>query len=239
VMTILPVKEFVDGKYIVTATQNGTIKKTELMAYSNPRVGGIIALTIDEGDRLIAARLTDGTMDILLASRGGKSIRFPETDVRPMGRTARGVRGIMLDEQEELIGMETVTDATASTLVTVTENGYGKRTALDEYRVQSRGGKGIITIKTSERNGQVVDIKLCDEDSDLMFITDRGKVLRTAVGDLSVIGRNTQGVRLMVLEPGERIVAVAKLAEKDEENGDPEAAEEDFAGGAEEAEEEL
>ena len=239
VMTILPVKEFVDGKYIITATQNGTIKKTELMAYSNPRVGGIIALTIDEGDRLIAARLTDGDMDILLASRGGKSIRFPETDVRPMGRTARGVRGMMLEENEQLIGMETVTDATASTLVTVTENGYGKRTALSEYRVQSRGGKGIITIKTSERNGQVVDIKLCDEDSDLMFITDRGKVLRTAVGDLSIIGRNTQGVRLMVLEPGERIVAVAKLAEKDEENGDPEAAEEDFAGGAEEAEEEL
>ncbi|AMV70406.1 DNA gyrase subunit A [Desulfuromonas carbonis] len=239
VMTILPVKEFVDGKFIITATQNGTIKKTELMAYSNPRVGGIIALTIDEGDRLIAARLTDGNMDILLASRGGKSIRFPETDVRPMGRTARGVRGMMLEENEQLIGMETVTDATASTLVTVTENGYGKRTALDEYRVQSRGGKGIITIKTSERNGQVVDIKLCDEDSDLMFITDRGKVLRTAVGDLSIIGRNTQGVRLMVLESGERIVAVAKLAEKDEENGDPEAAEEDFAGGAEEAEEEL
>ncbi len=239
VMTILPVKEFVEGKYIITATQNGTIKKTELMAYSNPRVGGIIALTIDEGDRLIAARLTDGDMDILLASQSGKSIRFPETDVRPMGRTARGVRGMALEDADRVIGMETVTDATAATLVTVTENGYGKRTDLDEYRVQSRGGKGIITIKTSERNGQVVDIKLCDEDSDLMFITDRGKVLRTAVGDLSIIGRNTQGVRLMVQEAGERIVAVAKLAEKDEEHGDPEAAEEAFAGGAEETEEEL
>jgi len=239
VMTILPVKEFVEDKYIITATQNGTIKKTELMAYSNPRVGGIIALTIDEGDRLIAARLTDGTMDILLASQSGKSIRFPETDVRPMGRTARGVRGMALEDADRVIGMETVTDATAATLVTVTENGYGKRTDLGEYRVQSRGGKGIITIKTSERNGQVVDIKLCDEDSDLMFITDRGKVLRTAVGDLSIIGRNTQGVRLMVQEAGERIVAVAKLAEKDEEHGDPEAAEEAFAGGAEETEEEL
>ena len=239
VMTILPVKEFTVGRYIVTATQNGTVKKTELMAYANPRSGGIIALTIDEGDRLIAARLTDGSMDILLASRGGKAIRFPETDARSMGRTARGVRGMLLDEGEQLIGMETVTAATSATLVTVTENGYGKRTDLDEYRVQSRGGKGIITIKTSERNGQVVDIKLVDGDSDLMFITDRGKVLRTAVAALSIIGRNTQGVRLMVLEPEERIVAVAKLAEKDEENGDSEASEEADAGGAEEETEEL
>ncbi len=239
VTTILPVKEFVDGKYIITATQNGTVKKTELMAYANPRVGGIIALTIDEGDRLIAARLTDGTTDILLASRNGKAIRFPEKDARSMGRTARGVRGMLLEDDDRLIGMETVTDSTAATLVTVTENGYGKRTDLDEYRVQSRGGKGIITIKTSERNGKVVDIKLVDEDDDLMFITDRGKVLRTGVAHLSVIGRNTQGVRLMVLEPGERIVAVAKLAEKDEEHGDTEAEEEDFAGGTEEEEEEF
>jgi DNA gyrase subunit A len=239
VMTILPVKEFTEGKYIVTATQKGTIKKTDLMAYSNPRAGGIIALTIDEGDRLIAARLTDGSMDILLASRHGKSIRFSESDIRSMGRTARGVRGMLLEDDDHLIGMETVTDATSATLVTVTENGYGKRTSLDEYRVQSRGGKGIITIKTTERNGKVVDIKLVEDDSDLMFITDRGKVLRTSVAHLSVIGRNTQGVRLMVLEPGERIVAVAKLAEKDEENGDSEAEEEAVAGGAEETEEEL
>ena len=234
VMTVLPVKEFVPGRYIITATQKGTVKKTELMAYSNPRAGGIIALTIDEGDRLISARLTDGSQDIILASRHGKSIRFPEADARAMGRTARGVRGMMLEGDDLVIGMETVTDATAATLVTVTENGYGKRTDLDEYRVQSRGGKGIITIKTSERNGKVVDIKLCEEDSDLMFITDRGKVLRTSVGHLSVIGRNTQGVRLMVLESGERVVAVAKLAEKDEDNGlDTEAEEADFEGGDE------
>jgi len=234
VMTILPVKEFVEGKYIITATQNGTVKKTDLMAYSNPRQGGIIALTIDEGDRLIAARLTDGDMDILLASRSGKSIRFPEGDARPMGRTARGVRGMLLEKDDRIIGMETVNESTAMTLVTVTENGYGKRTNLDEYRVQSRGGKGIITIKTSTRNGKVVDIKLVDDDSDLMFITDRGKVLRTGVEALSIIGRNTQGVRLMVLEEGERIVAVAKLAEKDDEHADgadPEAEEADQAGG--------
>ncbi|MBW2520499.1 MAG: DNA gyrase subunit A, partial [Deltaproteobacteria bacterium] len=158
------------------------------------------------------------------------------TDARPMGRTARGVRGIMLEGDDKLIGMEVVNDSTAASLVSVTENGFGKRTKLDEYRVQSRGGKGIITIKTSERNGKVVDIKLVDEDSDLMFITDRGKVLRTRVGALSVIGRNTQGVRLMVLEVEERIVAVAKLAEKDDDDEEyPEAEETASEGGVEPA----
>jgi len=238
VMTILPVKEFIGGKYIVTATQQGTIKKTELMAYSNPRAGGIIALTIDGGDSLIAARLTDGNQDIILASRDGKSIRFPEENVRPMGRTARGVRGMTLEGNDRVIGMQVVTDATSASLVTVTENGYGKRTDIGEYRVQSRGGKGIITIKTSDRNGKVVDIKLVDESQDLMFITDQGKLLRTAVGEIRVIGRNTQGVRFMVLEEGERIVAVAQLAEKDDEDGgDSEAEETAFEGGEAEAEE--
>ena len=234
VMTILPVKEFADGKFIVTATLQGTVKKTELMAYSNPRAGGIIALTIDEGDSLIAARLTDGNQDIVLASRDGKSIRFPEENCRPMGRTARGVRGMSLDQDDEVIGMQVVTDATSASLVTVTENGFGKRTDIDEYRVQSRGGKGIITIKTSERNGKVVDIKLVDDSQDLMFITDQGKLLRTSVGNIRVIGRNTQGVRFMVLEEGERIVAVAQLAEKDEEDGgDSEAEIPAFEGGTE------
>ncbi len=233
VMTILPVKEFEDGKFIITATSRGTVKKTDLMAYSNPRQGGIIALTIDEDDSLISARLTDGSMDIILASRSGKSIRFPEKDARAMGRTARGVRGMMIGKDDEIIGMEVVSDATAATLVAVTENGYGKRTNLEEYRVQSRGGKGVITIKTGGRNGQVVDVKLVDDESDLMFITDRGKVLRTPVSAMSVIGRNTMGVRLMVLEPEERIVAVAKLAEKEEEDGSRETEEETPAGGTE------
>jgi DNA gyrase subunit A len=236
VTSILPVREFSEGRFIITATRNGIVKKTDLMAYSNPRAGGIIALTIDEGDRLVSTRLTDGTMDILLASRNGKAIRFPEQDARAMGRTSRGVRGMLLEEDDCLIGMEVVTDATSATLVTVTENGFGKRTDLDEYRLQGRGGKGIITIKTSQRNGKVVDIKLLSEDVDLMFITDRGKVLRTRVADLSIIGRNTQGVRLMVLESEERIVAVAKLAERDEGNGDSETEEEDFEGGAPEEE---
>lgn len=238
ITSILPVKEFSEGKFIITATQNGIVKKTDLMAYANPRVGGIIALTIDEGDRLVSTRLSDGSMDVLLASRNGKAIRFAEKNVRAMGRTSRGVRGMQFEEEDRLIGMEVVSDATSATLVTITENGYGKRTNLDEYRLQGRGGKGIITIKTSDRNGHVVDIKLINEDFDLMFITDRGKVLRTGVCDLSIIGRNTQGVRLMVLESEERIVAVAKLAEKDEADGDTEAAEDDFIGGEEAPEEE-
>ena len=215
VMTILPVKRFEEGRYIVTATARGIIKKTDLMAYSHPRAGGIIALTIDEGDSLIEARLTDGQRDLLLASRNGKSIRFPETDVRPTGRPARGVRGMTLEGDDEVIGLQSVTDNTAMALVTVTEHGYGKRTDINEYRVQSRGGKGIITIKASDRNGRVVAIRLVDDDSDLMFITNRGKLLRTRVKNIRTIGRNTQGVRMMVLEEDEFIVSVAKLAEKD------------------------
>jgi DNA gyrase subunit A len=219
VTTILPVKEFEEGKFIVTATARGIIKKTDLMAYSNPRVGGIIALTIDEGDRLVEARLTDGHRDLLLASRNGKSIRFPETDVRSMGRPARGVRGMTLEEDDFIIGLQSVTENTALALVTITENGYGKRTDIGEYRSQSRGGKGIITIKTSERNGRVVAIKMVDDESDLMFITDRGKLLRTQVKNIRAIGRNTQGVKMMVLEDEELIVSVAKLAEKDSDDG--------------------
>jgi len=232
VTTILPVKQFEEGKYIVTATAHGTIKKTDLMAYSNPRAGGIIALTIDTDDRLIEARLTDGKMDLILASRNGKSIRFPETDVRSMGRPARGVRGMTLEKDDEVIGLQSVTDNTALALVTITENGFGKRTDIGEYRVQSRGGKGIITIKTSERNGKVVNILMVDEESDLMFITDRGKLLRTRVSNIRSIGRNTQGVRMMVLEDDELIVSVARLAEKDEAD-ETASAEEAVAGSTE------
>lgn len=231
VTSILPVREFTEGRYIIFATQNGIVKKTDLMAYAKPRSGGIIALTIDEGDRLVSTRLSDGEMDVLLASQTGKAIRFSEKDARAMGRTSRGVRGMALEGEDQVIGMEVVSDTTAATLVTVTEHGYGKRTNLDEYRQQGRGGKGIITIKASERNGKVVDIKLINDDFDLMFITDGGKVLRTRVADLSIIGRNTQGVRLMVLEPGERIVAVAKLAEKEEDNGTAEVEEAALEGG--------
>jgi DNA gyrase subunit A len=217
ISAILPVKEFTDDRFIMMATRLGVVKKTPLLEYSHPRTGGIIAVNLDEGDKLITVSLTDGKQDVLLASRNGKSIRFREEDARPMGRVTRGVRGMTLEADDVVIGMVIVNEQfTDSTLFTVTENGFGKRTELTEYRRQSRGGKGVITIKTNERNGCVVDIKQVTDENDLMLITDQGKIIRMPVAGFSVIGRNTQGVRLMVTEEAERIVAVARLAEKEE-----------------------
>jgi DNA gyrase subunit A len=220
VTTILPVKDLNrDDLFLFMATKQGVVKKTPLMEYVNIRTTGINAVNLDEGDKLIAVALTDGSKDIFLASRCGKAIRFSEEDARPMGRVTRGVRGMNLENGDVVIGMEVVDPtATGSTIFTVTENGYGKRTDLDEYRGQSRGGKGLITIKTSERNGMVVDVMQVADDNELMVITDQGKILRVPVSGFSVIGRNTQGVRLMVTEDQEKIVAVAKLAESDEDD---------------------
>jgi DNA gyrase subunit A len=221
ITTILPVKEFSENTFLFMATQNGVVKKTSLVDYSNVRVGGIIAVNLDDGDRLISVALTDGSKDIFLASRGGKAIRFNEEDVRPTGRNTRGVRGMNLAKDDCVIGMEIVDNtAVGSTIFTVCENGFGKRTDLDEYRDQSRGGKGIITIKTTERNGSVVNVMQVADDHDLMVITDQGKILRVPVSGFSVIGRNTQGVTLMNTEDNEKVVAVARLAEKDEEEGE-------------------
>ncbi|GFO56779.1 DNA gyrase subunit A [Geomonas sp. Red276] len=217
ITTIMPVKEFVEDKFIMMATRNGVVKKTNLMEYSHPRLGGIIALNLDEGDKLISVALTDGKQDVLLASASGKSIRFKEDEVRTVGRVSRGVRGMTLEDDDVVIGMAILNEHfTDSTLFTVTENGYGKRTEIGEYRCQSRGGKGVITIKTTERNGNVVDIHQVSDENDLMLITDQGKILRVPVAGFSIIGRNTQGVRLMVMEADERVVAVARLAEKEE-----------------------
>ncbi len=222
VTTILPVKDLDrEDLFLVMATQNGVVKKTPLVEYLNIRTTGINAVNLDDGDKLIAVALTDGGKDIFLASRGGKAIRFSEEDARPMGRVTRGVRGMNIDSDDVVIGMEVVDPtATGSTIFTVTENGYGKRTDLDEYRGQSRGGKGLITIKTNDRNGMVVDVMQVADDNELMVITDQGKILRVPVSGFSVIGRNTQGVRLMVTEEQEKIVAVAKLAEQDDDEGD-------------------
>lgn len=218
ITAILPVKEFARDKFIMMATRNGVAKKTPLLEYSHPRVGGIIAVNLDEGDKLISVAVTDGRQDVLLASKNGKSIRFKESDVRTVGRVSRGVRGMTLEDDDVVIGMEILNeDFTDSTLFTVTENGFGKRTEMSEYRCQSRGGKGVITIKTTERNGCVVDIKQVVDENDLMLITDQGKILRVPVAGFSIIGRNTQGVRLMVTEEEERVVAVARLAEKEDE----------------------
>ncbi len=221
ITTILPVKEFSGDMFLFMSTRNGVVKKTPLTEYSNVRSGGIIAVNLDEGDKLIGVALTDGTKDVFLASRNGKAIRFSEMDVRSMGRVTRGVRGMSLNEDDHVIGMEIVdNDAVGSTIFTVCENGYGKRTDLDEYRDTSRGGKGIITIKTNDRNGSVVNVMQVTNDNDLMVITDNGKILRVPVSGFSVIGRNTQGVRLITTEENEKVVAVARLAEKEEDEED-------------------
>jgi DNA gyrase subunit A len=210
--TILAVPEFEPGYHILMATQSGLVKKTELMAFSRPRAGGIIALSLIAGDELIAARLTDGTYNVFLGSAMGKSIRFHESDIRPSGRTSRGVRGMSIEKGDRIVTMQVLSHG--QTLFTVTENGYGKRTSIDEYPFQKRGGKGVITIKTSERNGQVVSIHLVEDDDELMLMTDMGKLLRMTVNSISIIGRNTQGVKLIEVSTGERVAGVARLAEK-------------------------
>ena len=213
--TVLPVQEFEPGYHVLMATSNGLIKKTDLMAFSRPRVGGIIALNLMADDELIAARITDGSLNVFLGSLMGKSIRFHESNIRPSGRTSMGVRGMRLDAGDRIVAMEVLTHG--QTLFAVTENGYGKRTSIDEYPVQKRGGKGVISIKTTERNGLVVSILLVDVENDLMLMTNIGKIIRMPIEGISVISRNTQGVKLMGLEADERIVGAARLAEKEEE----------------------
>jgi DNA gyrase subunit A len=210
---VLAVPSFEPGYHIFMATKNGVVKKTELMAYSRPRAGGIIALNLDTGDELIAARITDGSMNVFLGSARGKSIRFHESDIRPSGRIARGVRGMRLAKGDVIVGMEVLSHG--QTLFAVTENGFGKRTSIDEYPVQKRGGMGVISIKTTERNGLVVSFLLVDDDDDIMLITDIGKIIRMSVSGISVISRNTQGVKLMGMEAIEKVTSVARLAEKE------------------------
>jgi len=212
--TVLNVPSFEPGYHVIMATKNGLVKKTDLMAYSRPRKGGIIALNLAQGDELIAAMITDGTYNVFLGSSMGKSIRFHESDVRPTGRIAGGIRGMRLASGDRIVGMEVLSHG--QTLFTVTENGYGKRTSIDEYPVQKRGGMGVITIKTSERNGQVIAILLVEDHDDLMLMTDIGKIIRMPIKGVSVISRNTQGVKLIGIEPEERVVGAAGLAEKEE-----------------------
>jgi DNA gyrase subunit A len=225
ISAFLPVRELQEGRYVVFATKNGTVKKTDLMAYANPRKAGIIAISLDAGDEVIGVRLTDGHQEIILSTRMGQAIRFKEEEVRPMGRGAGGVRGIALEEGDGIVGMAVVSPG--STLLAVAEKGYGKRTEMDEYRLQSRGGKGIITMKTTEKTGAVVGVRMVSDDDDIMLVTDGGKVIRTPVRGISIIGRNTQGVRLIDLAEGEKVVGVARLAEKEED--------EEPAGGPEQA----
>jgi DNA gyrase subunit A len=214
----IPVRQFDDQHYIVMLTEKGIIKKTELAAFSNPRKAGIIAMTLEEGDKLIEAKLTNGNQQILIGAKQGKAIRFPETNVRSMGRSAQGVRGIRLEKDDIVIGMEIVQDG--STLLTVCENGYGKRTEITEYRIQGRGGKGIINIKTDERNGMVVGIKEVIDTDKMMLITSKGMVIRCPIADIRAISRNTKGVRLIKLEEGDKVAVIARLGEKENGNGE-------------------
>jgi DNA gyrase subunit A len=214
VTATLPVKDYREDRFVVMATKKGLIKKTELAAYSNPRQGGIIALGLEDGDKLIGVQLTDGHREILLGTKQGISIRFKEEEVRPMGRTAYGVKGITLEEGNEVIGMETITPDSTTAILTVTEGGYGKRTPVGEYRIQGRGGKGIISVKTNERNGSAVGFLQVRDDDEIMLMAAQGKVLRCKVDDIREIGRNTQGVRILDLDGEEdRLVAAARLAE--------------------------
>ena len=215
IAAMVAVREFDDGHHVVMGTRQGTIKKTELSAFANPRAGGIIAMGIDEGDEVIAVQISDGQSQVFIGTRDGMAIRFPEDDVRPMGRTAYGVRGISLREGDEVVAMEVVKPG--GTLLTVTELGYGKRTPLDEYRVQSRGGLGLKNVEITEKNGKVISIAQVDgAERELLIITEQGKILRTPTEDIRTIGRATQGVRLMDLDEGDRLVSVA-LVDRDEE----------------------
>lgn len=215
ITAFISVKEFDEEHYIVMATENGLVKKTNLMSYSNPRVGGINAIRLDENDRLISSVITDGDQDLLLATSDGKAIRFNEDDVREMGRVTRGVIGVKLGKDDKVVGMEIVDDK--STLLSVTENGYGKRTLLTEYRVQSRGGKGVINIKTEGRNGKVISVKKVAEDDEIMLITRLGTVIRVSVSNLRTIGRNTMGVKMINLREGDKLGSMARVITRTQE----------------------
>jgi len=217
ISALLPVRNFAESAYVVMATREGVVKKCRLSAFSHPRADGIIAIRMDEGDELIAAELTDGKKDIVLGTREGQVIRFSEEEVRPIGRVGRGVQGIKLRPGNIVVGMEVLDPG--ATLLTVTENGYGKRTPTEEYRRQSRAGIGIITIKTDERNGKVVAMKQVSDEDELMLVSNRGKIIRIRAGEISIIGRNTKGVRLISLEKDEKVVSVARVEEKDSGNG--------------------
>ena len=217
VVALLPVREFSEGAFVVMATRAGLIKKTSLNLFGNIRSSGIIALSIVDNDALVGVRITEGASDLLLGTRNGWAIRFREENVRPMGRTARGVRGIRLrDSGDEVVGMAVIPRDAPATLLTVCQKGYGKRTPTSDYPTKNRGGKGVITIKTSERNGKVVGLRIVTDEDDLMLITNGGKLIRMPVAGIPTIGRNTQGVRLIRLETDEQVVAMERIAEKEE-----------------------
>jgi len=219
VRAVLPVEEYKDNRFVVMLTKKGTIKKTPLSAFSNPRPSGIIALTIDLNDDLLAAKISEGVNDIFLCTKGGMSIRFDEADVRPMGRTARGVRGISLEKDDDVVGMEVFNKDGKSNILIVTAGGYGKRTQLEEYRQQSRGGVGVITQKTTDKIGSVVTCRSVLDSDDIVVTTDQGQTIRMSCDGISLLGRNTQGVRLINLKEEEYVTSVAVVGGENEDDG--------------------
>jgi DNA gyrase subunit A len=219
IAAMLAVRVFDDGRFVVMGTSKGTVKKTELSAFSNPRAGGIIAMGVEDQDAVIAVELSDGESEIFIGTREGKAIRFPEGEVRPMGRTAYGVRGIQLREGDEVVAMQVAKPG--GTLLTVTEQGYAKQTAIDEYRVTGRGGLGVKNLEVTERNGRVVGIAQIHENEELLVISEQGKIMRTAASEIRTIGRATQGVRLMDVGPDDRVVSIA-IVETPEDESRPE-----------------
>lgn len=215
ISAVLPVREFREGHHVIFATRKGLVKKTELMAYANPRRDGIIAIALEDGDEVISVRPTDGTQEVLLSTKRGQAIRFAEEEIRPTGRGTYGVKGITLEEKDAVVSLETLSKG--ATLLTVSSGGYGKRSEVEEYRVQSRGGKGVITMRATDRNGEVIGVRQVTDEDHLMLVTDSGKIIRLRMVELRVIGRNTQGVRLLNISPEERVVSLALLAEKEDE----------------------
>ena len=218
VSAVIPIQNFADDKYLLMATKNGLIKKTALKEYDSNRKTGLQGITLKEEDELIAVRLTDGQDNVVLVTRNGMCITFDEKDVRPIGRVSQGVIGIRLDEDDEVIGMESVIAGGKATLLAITENGFGKRTELDEYRVQIRGGKGVITYKITQKTGKLVGVRIATEDDDVMLITDTGTIIRISVKDVSVLGRSTQGVTLMRTNDGGKVVSIETLTPEEIDN---------------------
>ena len=214
VSAIIPIQNIAEGKYLLMATKNGIIKKTPLSEYDSSRRTGLQGIALKEDDELISVKLTDGEDNVVMVTKGGQCITFDEKDVRPMGRVSQGVIGIKLDKDDTVIGMESIVAGSKQTLLTITENGFGKRTELDEYRVQVRAGKGVITYKITPKTGEVIGVKLEDEDDDIMLVTDTGTIIRINVSEITILGRPTQGVTLMRTNEG-KVVSIEKISEKE------------------------
>ncbi len=217
ISAVIPLQNFDEGKYLLMATRNGLIKKTSLAEYTSSKKTGLLAITLKEEDELIDVRLTDGEDNVVLVTKKGMCITFDEKDVRPVGRTAQGVLGIRVDNDDAVIGMESVIGGNNATLLAITENGFGKRTELDEYRVQNRGGKGVITYKITPKTGNIVGIRIANGDEDVMMITDTGTIIRLKVSEVSVLGRSTQGVTLMRTNDGGKVVSIEIIEPEDQE----------------------